>query len=39
MPSQRYELHHRICNLCYGTHGYGMGSYEGMAKINFNRMK
>ena len=24
MPSQRYELHHRICNLRYGTHGYGM---------------
>ena len=34
-----YELHHKICNLRYGTHGYGMGAYEGMAKINFNRMK
>ena len=34
-----YELHHKIYNLRYGTHGYGMGAYEGMAKINFNRMK
>ena len=34
-----YELHHKICNLRYGTHGYGMSAYEGMAKINFNRMK
>ena len=23
---QRYELHHRICNLRYGTHGYRMNS-------------
>ena len=22
MPGQRYELHHRICNLRYGTRGY-----------------
>ena len=22
MPGQRYELHHKICNLRYGTHGY-----------------
>ena len=29
MPSQRYELHHRICNLRYGTHGYGMSVYKG----------
>ena len=36
MPGQRYELHHRICNLCYGTHGYGMGAYERMAKINLH---
>ena len=21
MPDLRYELHHRICNLRYGTHG------------------
>ena len=33
MPNQRYESHHRICNLRYGTHGYGMDAYEGMAKI------
>ena len=23
MPNLRYELHHRICNLRYGTHGCG----------------
>ena len=23
MPDLRYELHHRICNLRYGTHGCG----------------
>ena len=33
MPNQLYELHHRICNLRYGTHGYEMDAYEGMAKI------
>ena len=22
MSGQRYELHHKICNLRYGTHGY-----------------
>ncbi len=22
MPGQRYEPHHKICNLRYGTHGY-----------------
>ena len=33
MPNQRCELHHRICNLRYGTHGYEMDAYEGMAKI------
>ena len=27
------ELRHRICNLRYGTHGYEMDAYEGMAKI------
>ena len=26
MPGQRHELHHRICNLRYGTHGYGMSA-------------
>ena len=33
MPGQRYELHHKICNLRYGNHGYEMDAYEGMAKI------
>ena len=33
MAGQRYELHHKICNLRYGTHGYEMDAYEGMAKI------
>ena len=33
MPNLRYEPHHRICNLRYGTHGYEMDAYEGMAKI------
>ena len=33
MPCQRHELHLRICNLRYGTHGYEMDAYEGMAKI------
>ena len=33
MPNQRYGLHHKICNLRYGTHGYEMDAYEGMAKI------
>ena len=29
MPGQHYESHHRICNLRYGTHGYGMSAYKG----------
>ena len=33
MPNLRCGLHHRICNLRYGTHGYEMDAYEGMAKI------
>ena len=33
MPNLRCELHHRMCNLRYGTHGYEMDAYEGMAKI------
>ena len=33
MPNLRCELHHRICNLRSGTHGYEMDAYEGMAKI------
>ena len=28
MPNLRYELHHKICNLRYGTHGYGMSAYK-----------
>ena len=28
MPGQRYELHHKIYNLRYGTHGYGMSAYK-----------
>ena len=36
MPNQRYGLHHKICNLRYGTHGQGMDAYEGMAKINLH---
>ena len=26
MPDQRHESHHKICNLRYGTHGYGMSA-------------
>ena len=29
MPDQRYESHHTICNLRYGTPGYGMSAYNG----------
>ena len=28
MPNLRCEAHHRICNLRYGTHGYGMSAYK-----------
>ena len=28
MPGQRHELHHKICNLRYGTHRYGMSAYK-----------
>ena len=34
MPNLRYELHHKICNLRYGTHGYGMSVYWITAEIN-----
>ena len=34
MPGQHYESHHRICNLRYGTHGYGMSAYEITAKFS-----
>ncbi len=26
LPNLRCESHHRICNLRYGTHGYGMSA-------------
>ena len=39
MPNLRYELHHKICNLRYGTHGYGMSAYEITAKFKrFNAL-
>ena len=28
MPDQHHELHHKICNLRYGTHGYEMSTYK-----------
>ena len=34
MPKLRYELHCRICNLRYGTHGYGMSAYWVTTEIN-----
>ena len=34
MPNLRYELHCRICNLRYGTHGYGMSAYWITTEIN-----
>ena len=34
MPNLRYELHCRICNLRYGTHGYGRSAYWITAEIN-----
>ena len=33
MPGQRHELHHKICNLRYGTPGYWMSVYEITAKF------
>ena len=36
MPNLRCELHHRICNLRYGTRGYGIDAHEGMLKINLH---
>ena len=35
MPGQRHELHHRICNLRYGTPGYSMSAYIGFCKLLF----
>ena len=37
MPGQRYELHHKICNLRYGTPGYGMSACYGMDLIGLHR--
>ena len=34
MPGQRYELHHKIYNLRYGTPGYGMSAYKGRWRQN-----
>lgn len=34
MPNLRYELHCRICNLRYRTHGYGMSAYWVTTEIN-----
>ena len=34
MPNLHCELHHRICNLRYGTHGYGMSAYWITTEIN-----
>ena len=39
MPDQRRESHHKICNLRYRTHGYGMSAYEITAKFKrFNAL-
>ena len=32
MPNLRCELHHRICNLRYRTHGYRMSAYIGFCR-------
>ena len=34
MSNLRCELHHKICNLRYGTHGYGMSAYWITTEIN-----
>ena len=36
MPNLRYELHHRMCNLRYETHGYGMSAYKIRSKLNLH---
>ena len=33
LPNLHCESHHRICNLHYGTPGYGMSAYEITAKF------
>ena len=32
LPNLHCELHHRICHLRYGTHGYGMSVYIGFGR-------
>ena len=34
MPNQHHESHHKICNLRYRTHGYGMSAYWVTTEIN-----
>ena len=29
LPNQHHESHHKICDLRYGTYGYGMSAYKG----------
>ena len=36
MPGQRYEVRYKICELRYGTHGYGMSAYLGSAAHNMD---
>ena len=36
MPNLRCESHHRICNLRYGTRGYGMSTYRIIQKLNLH---
>ena len=39
LPNQHHESHHKICNLRYRTHGYGMSAYEITAKFKrFNAL-
>ena len=39
MPNQRCELHHKICNLRYGTHGYWRSAYKERWRQNSVRFK
>ena len=36
LPNLRYELHHKICNLRYGTHGYWRSAYKIRSKLNLH---
>ena len=38
MPDQRHESHHKICNLRYGTHGYGMSACK-IQSVNLLKLK